>query len=138
MIDKYILKNEKIYPCNDLMLWGEWMNNPEDRRIGVDEIEDIKISTVFLGMDHGFGNGTPILFETMIFGGPLDSDMARYETIEQARNGHILAKITMYSLVVLKGLSWRNAKKSIPSEMYLCGYKRQKDFRQYFGKLKRK
>lgn len=50
--------------------------------IGVD------ISTVFLGFDHGFGQGLPILFETMIFGGPYDQWQRRYCTWDEAEAGH--------------------------------------------------
>jgi hypothetical protein len=43
-----------------------------------DVIEDgnIGISTVFLGLDHRhFGDGPPLLFETMVFGGSRDGTM---------------------------------------------------------------
>ena len=46
------------------------------------------MSTVFLGLDHNFGGGTPILWETLVFGGPLDGEMSRYETRLQAMQGH--------------------------------------------------
>lgn len=47
------------------------------------------VSTVFLGIDHNhFGDGPPVLFETMIFGGPLDELQWRYHTLEQAQVGH--------------------------------------------------
>lgn len=46
------------------------------------------MSTVFLGLDHNFSGGEPILFETMIFGGPLDGEQRRYHTYDQAERGH--------------------------------------------------
>jgi hypothetical protein len=47
------------------------------------------VSTVFLGIDHNhFGDGPPILFETMIFGGSADELQWRYRTLEQAQAGH--------------------------------------------------
>lgn len=49
------------------------------------------ISTVLLGLDHQFGDGPPLIFETMVFEssdyGP-DLDMDRYSTREQAEEGH--------------------------------------------------
>lgn len=51
------------------------------------------VSTVFLGLDHRFyGQGPPILFETMIFGGWTFSDyQQRYSTWGQAESGHLAA-----------------------------------------------
>lgn len=55
----------------------------------VDEIHDSRISTVFLGLDHSFRPGAkPIVFETMVFGGPLDDGCVRYCTRDEAREGH--------------------------------------------------
>ena len=48
----------------------------------------MSVSTVFLGLDHSFGGGTPILFETMIFGGEYDDYQERYHTLEEAQVGH--------------------------------------------------
>lgn len=60
------------------------------RRVAETFIGDIKISTVFLSLDHGYGIGDPILFETMIFGGPeeIDEFQERYCTWEEAEEGH--------------------------------------------------
>lgn len=50
---------------------------------------DWDVSTVWLGVDHSFGDGPPIIFETMVFGnGDGDQYMQRYVTEEQARAGH--------------------------------------------------
>jgi hypothetical protein len=37
------------------------------RRIGYDEIEGFVVSTIFLGVNHGFGRGRPLWFETLVF-----------------------------------------------------------------------
>lgn len=51
-----------------------------------------EVSTVFLGIDHSFGRGDgPILFETMIFGGPHDRFQERYATWDEAIAGHAKA-----------------------------------------------
>lgn len=49
---------------------------------------EVHVSTVFLGFNHSFSNGPPILFETMVFGGEHDSYQNRYVTLEEARLGH--------------------------------------------------
>ena len=54
-----------------------------------DTIGDAVVSTVFLGLDHGFGRTTaPIVFETLIFGGDNDGDGRRYSTWDEAMAGH--------------------------------------------------
>lgn len=60
-------------------------------RIGSTRIGDIWISTVWLGLNHNFFDGPPLIFETMIFGGNLDQEMWRYSTVEEARAGHAFA-----------------------------------------------
>lgn len=48
----------------------------------------MRVSTVFLAVDHGHIDTQPILFETMIFGGMLDGSQWRYLTYEDAKKGH--------------------------------------------------
>jgi hypothetical protein len=58
-------------------------------RVARTEINDnCHVSTVFVGLDHNFGRGDPLLFETMIFGGPLDQYQWRYATWDHAEHGH--------------------------------------------------
>ena len=47
-----------------------------------------RLSTVFLGIDHSFGEGALKLFETMVFGGLLDQWQWRYTTWEEAETAH--------------------------------------------------
>lgn len=49
---------------------------------------EVEVSTVFLTIDHQFGEGPPLLFETMIFGGPQDHWTDRYSTWNEAVSGH--------------------------------------------------
>lgn len=49
------------------------------------------VSTVWLGIDHNYGEGEPEIFETMVFPQTKDldeDDCARYSTLEQAIEGH--------------------------------------------------
>lgn len=76
-------------PEPDIMKWALWFNNADARRVAHTELPDgTEVSTVFLGLDHSYGHGPPILFETMIFGGPLDETQDRYATRQAAINGH--------------------------------------------------
>lgn len=87
MSDKYILDGHKIVPCDDILEWGKWVKKAE-RHVADDRKNDIRVSTVFLGLDHSFGQGPPLLFETMVFGGEHDGDMDRYSTWKEAEQGH--------------------------------------------------
>ncbi len=70
----------------------EWLNilNEDMRRVAFDEINDVTISTVFLGIDHGHGKGIPILWETMCFSTNQDYNdyQERYTSHEDALKGH--------------------------------------------------
>ena len=59
------------------------------RRVARTALPDgTEVSTVHLVIDHQWGDGPPLIFESMIFGGPLDQECARYATEAQAREGH--------------------------------------------------
>lgn len=88
--NNYILDGKKAIKCDDLMEWAKWFENCS-RRVELTERNNIKVSTVFLGLDHSFGNGKPMLFETMIFGGPHSEFCSRYTTWEEAEAGHTKA-----------------------------------------------
>ena len=48
-------------------------------------IDKMWVSTVFLGLEMAFRDGPPVLFETMIFGGPFDEQFQwRYHTKKEA------------------------------------------------------
>jgi hypothetical protein len=77
-----------------------WIASFEDedaKRIADDKVGDAWVSTVWLGLDHNFlGNGPPIIFETMVFGGKYDQEQERYSTEAAALAGHawIVAMVT--------------------------------------------
>ena len=99
MTDKYILDDEgNPVVCNDLMKWGAWMEETQTSfkrilsRTTIQANPKIFVSTVFLGLDHnGFlsDERTPVLWETMIFGGPSDGEQDRYTSKEEAVAGHL-------------------------------------------------
>lgn len=69
--------------------------NPQMKLVQQDRFEDenVFVSTVFLGFDHGWGDRDasdykPILFETMIFGGEHNDFQTRYHTYDEALEGH--------------------------------------------------
>lgn len=63
----------------------------EGRRVALDVIEGVRVSTVFLEVDHNFsGDGPPILYETMLSrpDGEFMDWQRRYCTREEAQAGH--------------------------------------------------
>lgn len=84
---KYILKGKKAILTEDVLKWGRWFETA-DRHVAQSTVGEVRVSTVFLGLDHQFGEGEPLLFETMIFGGKHDEFQERYSTWEEAEEGH--------------------------------------------------
>lgn len=74
---------------------AEWSLAFEDfdaRRVRFDTVhgagEAVDVSTVWVGLDHQFGDGPPLIFESLVFGGPLDGAGLRYATRDEAIEGH--------------------------------------------------
>jgi hypothetical protein len=99
-VDKFMSKdsgystldeNNNVIPCN-LREWGQLYQTKEGqkkRQVAVDEIDGYQVSTVFLGLDHSFGSGNPLWFETMIFGeGNGDQYQMRSTTWKEAEQMH--------------------------------------------------
>lgn len=92
----YILDGE-LPKAVDLMTWAKW-RAVADRTVEKGLVSkwflgipyaSTEISTVFLGLDHNFyGDGPPLLFETMVFGGPLDQYCERTATWHAAEQAH--------------------------------------------------
>lgn len=53
------------------------------------EGREYDVSTVWLGMDHGWGDGRILIYETMVFGPqPWNKQCWRYSSDEEAGRGH--------------------------------------------------
>ena len=86
---KYYMLNpdHSIREAKDIIEWATSFEGVS-RFVAKTSLENGMISTVFLGIDHNWGNGKPLFFETMVFDGPLDGEMARYHTWDEALQGH--------------------------------------------------
>lgn len=69
----------------------------QDRHVGDTYLfqngRHLRVSTVLLGVDYGWGDGPPVIFETMIFqkehaDPSLDGYQLRYRTKREAELGH--------------------------------------------------
>lgn len=87
---RYILKDRIPVACDDLLTWARWFEGAE-RVVHQENVGELFVSTVFLGLDHQFVGGPPLLFETMVFGKAGAGDdiyQARCSTWEQAETQH--------------------------------------------------
>lgn len=82
----YILNGHEVVAV-DMNTWAKSFQIG-DRHVRKTTIGNVDVSTVFLGIDHNWSNGPPLLFETMVFGGSLDEKQERYSTWEEAEKGH--------------------------------------------------
>jgi len=121
----WILVGREVVPATFLK-WTEWTETGT-RHVACDYLQSerygtIRVSTVCLGIDHSFGCGEPILFETMVFrekgtdkyGMPPPDDlvcsgfwgeMHRYHTYDEAEAGHtdILTKLSDSGCTPVRG-----------------------------------
>lgn len=93
--DKWIVLNgdfRTLIMAPSLMAWADWYEHGQ-RVCKRTEVRGAHVSTVFLSIDHGMyymkeENYRPVLFETMIFGGPADEYQQRYHNYDDAMKGH--------------------------------------------------
>jgi hypothetical protein len=85
----YILEGKTVKAVN-AEEWARWFeDNYKERIVARDNLGFAQVSTVFLGLHFSVCcHEQPKLFETMVFGGPLDQEMERYSTWEEAEKGH--------------------------------------------------
>jgi hypothetical protein len=113
MLDHWILDGDRSLKKVDLMTWAQWFET-NDRRLRREVAGGYWISTVFLGLNQQYGEGPPLIFETLVAvadgdgpkyepaktvevdgmkiefpcGGIHGVHMARYSTYDQAIEGH--------------------------------------------------
>jgi hypothetical protein len=77
-------------PC-DVLTWGAWFET-HDKHVADDVVGETRISTVFFGVDlrlvGGIDHGQPVLWETMIFGGPCHLHHYRFTSERAALAKH--------------------------------------------------
>lgn len=85
---RYILEKGEVKEEPDLMKWARWYEKCNNRHIHETYLGKVQVSTVFLGINHCWDGGPPLIFETMIFGGEHDEYQDRCSTIKQAKTMH--------------------------------------------------
>jgi hypothetical protein len=121
-IGMYILDDKgEPFKTEDMLLWAQWWE-AADRTLASTNLGPYWVSTIFLGIDHGFSfhpDSPPVLWETMLFGPEQkvseltggtyreSLDTRRYATRQEAKAGHQeivrWVKETMLPLKVVGG-----------------------------------
>lgn len=89
-MSKFYLLDENKQPYEVSLEESYKVFKDKDMKIVKQEtVGDSKVSTVFLGLDHAWGDEDgPILFETMIFDGYYEGFQRRYKIYDEALQGH--------------------------------------------------
>lgn len=95
MADYWVLDGHETRKVDTVLEWAQRFEKT-DRHVGKTETRLHMISTVFLGLDHSWGQGPPQLFETMVFDlhgesgaeSDIEGSMWRYSTWDEAEAGH--------------------------------------------------
>lgn len=83
------LVGKEVVEISDIREWSRSFESSENRIVKQETIAGTKVSTVFLGVNHQYGEGPNLWFETMTFRGEEGGELEdRYETFEQAEAGH--------------------------------------------------
>jgi hypothetical protein len=100
----YILGKDGKTPvrCESTREWGQLFDR-EKRKVAFTKVHEVEVSTVFLGLDHNYEDGPPILFETMIFGGEHGEYQERCATWDEAITMHKKALALVRESIKRKG-----------------------------------
>lgn len=115
----YMLDEEgEVVPTTDVRIFGDFFFTKRFRC--KTQILDKEVSTVFLGINHDFlGKGTPVVFETVVFGKDGEEICERCCTLQEALAQHTrVSEEVLHSFPVWKQL-WFHMK-----EIFSLGVKR--------------
>lgn len=79
-----------VRPARDVMEWAAEFSIAA-RVVAQTQVGPSFVSTVWIGLDMEFmvgGHDRPMVFETMVFDGPIDGSTVRHPTRELAQFGH--------------------------------------------------
>lgn len=91
MTDKYILDGHTPVLEPDLFTWAAWFERAGDLRLVAEsDIAGTTVVTYFLGLDFSFSRQphVPLLFETVVCGGPWAGEGERCSTWQEAEAQH--------------------------------------------------
>lgn len=108
----YLLEGDVVEECHDIALFFAELyrrdeERPNWREVARDAVPtpdgEIVVSTIFLGLDHGRGRATdrPVLFQTIVWGGPEDGQVVRHKGLVEALDHHqqIVANLAVRAML---------------------------------------
>ncbi len=112
-VDKFRMDGSPYPPGLDgLIEWGKDLEDTRGRIIQQEELwNGLWLSTVWLGLNHRYGEGPPLIFETMAFDhlglcGSRGIWTDRWSTLSEAEAGHFWLKQRLGSVRFTLGLWW--------------------------------
>lgn len=89
----YVLDGKEPRRARSVLEWMHWFARA-DRTVALTSIDDVEVSTVFLGLDHEYSphgvryHGQPMLFETAIFMNSKMVRLFRHPSWDEAERAH--------------------------------------------------
>ncbi len=78
--------------------------SPDSRRVDYTVGDGWIVSTIHLGLNHAYDDGSPLIFETIVFDEGNNSEFCdRYYTEEEAKYGHKMIVLAMELGIPLNG-----------------------------------
>jgi hypothetical protein len=90
-VERYVIRDGEPVLEPDFLIWARENWGSNDRVLAETIIipDEVRVSTIFTGVNTDYQKtGPPMLWETMIFGGPLSMEQVRYRSPEAALAGH--------------------------------------------------
>jgi hypothetical protein len=84
----YILDGTTPVLEPDLLTWARWFETANRHVAETWVSPEVRVSTVFLGLDHQWGDGQPLLWETMCFHEGAGIETWHWSTYHAAEQGH--------------------------------------------------
>lgn len=110
--DLYKLEGHETVPMTETLEWAAWFETADRRVMVTTLIDGSRISTIFLGVDHGWTEGAPQLFETALFSGE-----KTFNTLlkREVRNCEVVARYATWGEAVAGHMEW--IEKCVPNEL---------------------
>lgn len=106
-----ILDGHTVVPVRNTLKWAQWFETA-DRRVASTMLGRTHVSTVFLGLDHGY-HDVPQWFETMVFRADGTDTIERYPTWDAAEAGHarmVQRERASFRAWVIGAAGWQRAR----------------------------
>jgi hypothetical protein len=108
----YRLEYKTPVPCSSVLEWAQAMEGM-NRQVAEAFVGPFRVSTVFLGLDHAFLYGPPLIFETMVFRCNADQSVADWSGEDfQERCSTWDEALEMHA----RGMEWSLSQLSAPIE----------------------